>query len=608
MQHRNWPATWAGLALLVALALPGNAQTDSPEARLAEAYYLEANYSLALPLYEKLFRQNSGSQELFERTLGCYLELEDYPGAERFVEWAVRRENKRLSYALALGTVWAAAGSPEKATEYWQSLTQTGALALPDYSVAGMFLYQAGEYELARENFLAARRVYKNDALFAADLANVYTALANYELATQEYLRLYYQQPENLNLAKAQILRLVDASSRRPIEKALLAATQKHPHDLGLLELLQDFYLQIQAYPEALLQARALDYKQGKNGYLLFQLAQVLQNNQQFELSNKALDYILADYKTSPYYLQAYLEKAKNFELKAFTQLPVDTAALRSAVGNYGELIARFGLREAFVEALYRRANLNIFYLDNLAQAREDLDAILRMSIPSTAKADAQLLIGDIHLLEGDYNAAKIAYLDIENRLKEGQLGAKAKYRLARLSYYQGNFEEAKARLGILKDNTSNDIANDAIHLYLVIVDNTGLDSTTAALEAFGRAELSFYQKKYALALARFDSLLFAYPNHPLTDDVYWQKATLYLQLGETQRALTALEVLLNQYPEGIYGDDALFKKAEVEQYLLQRPNEAARLYLQLLKEYPSSLYQAEARKRARKLGTSGGL
>ena len=53
-------------------------------------------------------------------------------------------------------------------------------------------------------------------------------------------------------------------------------------------------------------------------------------------------------------------------------------------------------------------------------------------------------------------------------------------------------------------------------------------------------------------------------------------------------------------YPNELYGDDALFKEAELNERYLNNKDKARELYQDLLVKYPGSIYVVEARKRFR--------
>ena len=212
------------------------------------------------------------------------------------------------------------------------------------------------------------------------------------------------------------------------------------------------------------------------------------------------------------------------------------------------------------------------------------------------------MLIGDILLMNQDYNRAKLTYTEVSENFKDRQLGALAKYKLGQLAYYKGEFNLSQALLSAIKDNTSNDISNDAIKLTLLMVDNTGLDTTTTALEIFAQAQLLTYQRQYSSSLELLDSLAYQFPNHTLADEILWEKSNIFLKQNDLNTALVYIDRILNEFGTDIYGDDALYTKARIYDYTLKDPEAAMKFYLEFLTQYPGSLYSVEVRKRIRAL------
>jgi tetratricopeptide (TPR) repeat protein len=212
------------------------------------------------------------------------------------------------------------------------------------------------------------------------------------------------------------------------------------------------------------------------------------------------------------------------------------------------------------------------------------------------------LLTGDVLLMQQDYNKAVLKYDEVAESFKEGQTGALAKFKQGRLSYFKGDFEFAKARLQSIKDNTSNDISNDAIRLFLLIQDNLGMDTSTFALERFAQAQLWVFQREYDTALVVLDSIAYAFPNNVLADEILWEKANIFIQQNELTQSLTLLDQIISQYPTDILADDALYTKAKIWDYTYQDAAKAMELYMQFLRNYSNSLFVVEVRKRIREL------
>jgi hypothetical protein len=98
------------------------------------------------------------------------------------------------------------------------------------------------------------------------------------------------------------------------------------------------------------------------------------------------------------------------------------------------------------------------------------------------------------------------------------------------------------------------------------------------------------------------DSIFFKFPGHTLSDDIWWEKTLIYKEDQNYSSMLMAIDHILLNYNTGIYGDDALFYKAEYYDYYLNSVEKAKELYLDFLMKYPGSLYKVQIRKRIREL------
>jgi tetratricopeptide (TPR) repeat protein len=185
---------------------------------------------------------------------------------------------------------------------------------------------------------------------------------------------------------------------------------------------------------------------------------------------------------------------------------------------------------------------------------------------------------------------------------KEDPLGAEAKYRNARISYYVGDFEWAQGQLDALKASTTKLISNDAIDLSLLITDNFNMDTITAPMQMYARADLLFFQNKFDQSLLTLDSLFKEYPDHSLTDEMFMLKAGIFMKKGNHTEALALYDKILQFHTTDITADDALFKSAEIQERIILDTAKAMQLYEKLITEYPGSLYVIEARKRFRAL------
>jgi tetratricopeptide (TPR) repeat protein len=248
-------------------------------------------------------------------------------------------------------------------------------------------------------------------------------------------------------------------------------------------------------------------------------------------------------------------------------------------------------------------AHLQAFYLNRLDESVLLLEEALAIpGAPENVKAEIKLELGDIYLFVGEVWEASLLYSQVEKAFKNDPIGHEAKLRNARLSYFIGEFEWARAQLNVLKAATSKLIANDAMELALLISDNMDPDSTYTGLSFYSRADLLQYRGQDSMALLTLDSISMLGLYHSLDDEVLYSKAGIYIRKKDFTGADTILAEIVRDYKYDILGDNALFKRAELQASALNDKEKAMELYQQLMLDYPGSLFTTEARKRYRQL------
>lgn len=591
------------LGLLLIVPMLGVAQPQA-EVALASQYFEEGEYEAALELYVRAYE--SEARELYAiRISSCQERLELYDESVKTLDRHMRKSrNYSPEVPLSKGMLLERIGRMEEAEEIFAKVITDELNDEGDFIMAGAYLYQAGKLDLSRDAYLESRRKLNNPYLFANEIGNIYAQSGEFEEATAEYLNLYFASADNFNTVNLAILNLVKPGTNLEVERALLQAADRNQSDPNLRILLYEFYLLAEDFEEAFLQVKSIDRIFREDGERVFEFARKMRNNEDYDLSNEAFDYIIDRKQNSRFFFLAHLEKAVNGEMQAFTSVPVDMVSVRAAVASYGELLNEFGRRPQYFDAIFRRTRLMVFYLNELEPARLELEAAVRQRdlLRLEDWARGKLLIGDILLIQQEYNKAKLTYTEVSDAFKDRDLGALAKYKLAQLAYYKGEFNLSQALLDAIKDNTSTDISNDAIKLNLLIIDNTGLDTSTVPLEIFAQAQLLHYQRQYTESIELMDSLMFEYPDHSLADEILWEKANIFLEQNDVPTAMTYIDRVLENFPEDIYGDDALVTKARIYDFTLKQPEQAMELYLEFLSRYPGSLFSVEVRKRIRTL------
>ena len=267
----------------------------------------------------------------------------------------------------------------------------------------------------------------------------------------------------------------------------------------------------------------------------------------------------------------------------------------------YQNTINDLGKNRHTVLLLNNYAYFQAFSLGDLINSKNILEEAMRIpQISSLDLAECKLIYADIMLLSSKIWNALLYYSQVEKDHKDHPIGHEAKFRRAKISYYQGDFEWAQSQLNVLKSSTSKLIANDAMYLSLLISDNLNLDTSSSAMEMYATADLLYYQQDYIQSINLLDSILYLFPSHTLIDEVYYRKYEIYYKTGDLHNAIDMLRKIEEGYSSDILYDDAIFNLAYLYENQMNDLEKAFSYYEIILLKCKGSVYTAKSRNRYR--------
>ncbi|WP_161889660.1 tetratricopeptide repeat protein [Pontibacter russatus] len=589
------------LLLLLLLASPA-ARAQQQDLELARQYMSQGDYDKAGALYSKLIDEQRLFGAVYPDYLKVLLAQRNYKEAEKLVKKTLKRHPGNPNYGVDLGVVYQAAGDKGAAAKQFDRLV---ADATPEMVTAVANAFMQNElYDYAEKAYLRGRQLANDPMAYNRPLMALYRYRQKTDSLVAEALNLLLADENELGYVQ----NILQSSMREEenfdaLEKELILKVQQNPDKLSFNELLIWLYVQRRDFYSALLQARAVDKRTRSGGSRVMELGAISLKNEDYQGAIEAFEYIVEEYPEGPYYLVARQRLINAREEQVQNTFPVSQEKIQALLADYEALLNEVGRRPETMEVLQHMAALYAFYLDDKDKAIALLqEAISMPRADANLVADSKLTLGDIYLLKGEPWESTLLYSQVEKSHKETPIGHEAKLRNARLNYYKGDFELAQAHLDILKLATSREIANDAMDLSLLITDNTGLDTSTAAMQDYAAIDLLVFQNKLPEALAALDSMLQKYPGHSLTDEIYFQKANIYERTGNFEKAVENLQQIVSNPQYDILSDDALYRMAFIYEESLHDKAKAQQLYNDLLVKHQGSIYAAEARKRFRKL------
>ncbi len=588
-------------AAMLSVTMAGN--TDE---MLANQYFRNGQYEQALALYEEIFQDNQ-SPVIYNNYLESLLRTESFRRAERLVNQQIEAHPREIRFQVDLGYVHGRAGNSRRERRQMDALIndlEANRQQVIDLALA----YETRGYtDRALETYLRGRELLGDRYPLHLRIAEIHERQGNYEAMMREYLDYMNDRPDEVARIRGM---LQDALANDPgydrneaLRRLLLMRTQNNPDNVMYAEMLLWLSIQQQDFRIAFMQARALDRRFRQEGKQVLEVAELSARNRNYSIAADAYQYILDMGSDNRHYMNALVGYLNVRFLSVTEDYAYEMDDLLAIEQEYFQAIDEIGIRANTVQLVRNLANLQAFYLGKTDEATELLQDIIDMrGLSNRVKGACMVELADILLYTGEVWDATLLYAQVDRMFRDDPLAHEAKYKNARLSYFIGEFDWAKAQLDILKAGTSRLIANDAMRLSLRIQDNIGQDDNTKPLKIFARAEQHVFMNRFDDAVATLDSLVQRFPGHSIQDDVLFVNAEIMIQTNNFIGADSLLARLVEAYPGGVLADEALFIRAELQQNHFKQNDKAMALYQDLMLNYPGSVHVITARNRFRTL------
>ncbi len=588
---------WLTALLLLACNCVVAQNVDSVRSA-AHAFYQAGSFSKAIELYKPIY--DTAPNLVYSEYLDALIGAKEYRTAERIVN---KQANSRLVSPLTyidLGHVYELEGKDKKAQEQYQKALQyiTGDDVLTQQMVAK---YSA----IGRDNYSIlvlerAIQIMGSGYLYNGPLARLYAKTGNMDKVITLLLDggpgVYYDP----NATKTVMLEVLgnDQEKIRQVQKALVKRINEHPENAFYADVLTWLYTQKNDWDGALMQIEAVDLRNKENGKRLIDFAQMAIHEKQYDIAIKAYGEVMDKGRDNQLYSLAASNKL-NAEFIQLQNNPNYTQQNVTVLENeYDTFLTHFP--EYYTAQPAREyAVIAAQYANDPQKAIDILHKVIGdPNTPRDLAGNCKLQMGDYYILIGQVWEASLLYSQVDKDFKNDALGEEARFRNAKLSYYQGDFQWAQEQLSVLKASTSELIANDALYLSVLITENTAKDSINVPFQRFAYADLLLFQNKDKEADALLDSIATSFPKHPLNDDILMLHAKIADKHHDYIKELDYLKIIYEKYGKDVLGDDAVYQTAIIYDKDLNKPGEAKKYYEQLIIDYPGSTFVQSARKR----------
>lgn len=582
--------------LFIVVLFSGLAQGQSQQ--LAENYADQGAYEKAYAIYAKLYAQNRRNFNVLFRMVKFQQELENYERVDSLLTAGEDIAYNKILFPIEKGYNASLQGKDSIASIFYKkAISQIDSIPRVGSTIARSF-EQRSLLKQAIESYERSMAV-DTTLDFNFQTARLYGEQGDLNLMFSKYLDLIEKNDQLIPQIQATFSRYVtdDAASagNQSLRKALLTRLRKNPR-LLYNQLLSWLFVQQKDFNAAFIQEKAIYNRTKENMFNLQDLAATAHEEKDDLAAQNILDFII---ETSQVARVTY--QAQVLQLKIKTQ-SAQNADFPAITEQYNAMLEHYGKDGQSITLQHDYARFLAFKSGEVQQAIDLLSALEKQTLGKYQNATNKMLLADILVLKEQFNRALILYSQIQNDLPNSEIAQESQYKVARTSYFQGDFKWSLTQLKVLRGATSKLIANDAMELSLTISDHSLYDTTFVALKAFAKAELKQYQNKNTEALSLYQALLQDHKGDDIEDEALLQQARLFELQGDWEKAKQNYESITENYGDGILADDALYRLGLLLEEQLKLPEEAQKLYEKIIYNHADSIFFIDARRRYRRL------
>ena len=563
---------------------------------LAKDYYQKGAFEKALVLYKKLLKTSRSSPDYTLKVIECHQQLNQLKAAKEYIETQIL-QSWHPQFLVELGYNYQLQKKPKLASSNYDQ-------ALLIIEQQPEYVYGVGQRFESHSLLTQAIQAYEiglavaPNAAYYYQLAGLYAAQQNIEKMMERYLDYVQTSPPYMNQIMRLLADYISEDSRKPynqlFKKVLLKKLQAAPDPLWN-QWLGWLYVQQNEFSKAFIQEKAVYRRSPKSFQGLINLAVLANEQNAYEIALNIFEFIIQNATDTRLLI---LANCKLLELQL--EIAKDSKIYPEINASYLELLDRYKLGQQSIELQLSYAQFLAFYDKKLDTASTFLKIALKENLPSLTAAKLKMMLADVFVAQNKFNQALLYYTQIQLAVKNSPLAQQARFKVAKTSYYKGDFDWAETQLKVLKSSTSQLIANDALELKLLITDHKAIDSLYTALKRYAKADLLMTQKKPKEAILVLDSILENHKADPIIDQVLLFQAHVYESQKQYVKAASNYLLIIKNHKEEILIDDAYFYLAELYRTQLEDSEKAQLNYESIIFNHEDSIHFVEARRQYR--------
>lgn len=573
---------------------------------LAREFESKQDLEKASMIYLELYEQNKNNPQFFDALFRINERMKNYEFCLGLLNEKLTGHPNDINSIGKIGSVYIKMGAREKAFEIWENSLSIKSPNALNYRIIADYMIQNRAYDEAIEVLKSGREQGGPDDMFSRDIAHLYSVTMRYNESAEEYCNFLIKAPNQLHFVNSRVQSYLKNELVGEQFLTTIRDFYEENKTVPIAQFLVHVLKYLGKYNEALEYIDDLDQKTNSNGEKFLQFAQQAFTAKSFHVAAKAYKYIIDEINNLNLLPASHLGYVRSQE-SAMQKLHS-----KKSDWQYSSIVDTSGFAQAeklikdylHVESLFKRADISneifyhvgILYSDKLKKnelALKYFNASIKKIKNSKFSVLSNEKIGHILLRNGKLEKAKDVFTALVNSPQNrGETTSRQKLALGKIHFWESNFSKSLKLLNEVTDNRSDDIANDAIELILLL---TAGQKDSVNLAKLATAGYDFVKREFESASNLYKELF-------ETENVFLLNSYAGIRYSESllmmNDTLKAIETLTNisDNSEGLFADKALFLLGQTYQFSLLDFDSSAKAYEKLLDKYPASIYLDRAR------------
>ena len=554
--------------------------------RLVRIYITNRRYAEAEDMIQTRLQQYPDDITLLEQLAELYQQQNNYPKALELYQKAIKRSPENTNLRKKLGALYAEMGKTDQAVSEWEKLVAGQSNRYDRHQQLGAIYLSHKMYPEAIAAYRQAIQLNPQSGYLYTQLASAYKIQGKIEDAAAVYIDALLRLGLDRNTRETiwnPMLEIYEGEQHKPLQEKLIAELEKRRpqarHDPNAVMTLAELYFYAGRTTQALETFKQLhQYYTLHTDLTLENYARVLQRNENGQV---AADYYKALITGSTDMLRVRSVRTKLAELyQKMEQWDAAVELLKEQIET----------GEASVKDKVLLGQLQLHGLRDPKAAQMTLEPLLTQRLVTSQLEEAQLILGECHILLKRYTLAREVLEPIANR--RDSFRSTARKLIGDSYFFDSDFEQAVNEYKlVIQISKSDRLTNDALERIVLIQNHPGYFKVP--LTDYATAVQRYLSGETEAALQQCQRILEVYPKATIVDEVWLLIGHIHRREGRDDEAINAYRQVVAK--ESPIATKALINIAEVYRQQSDFDNAAA-TYTTLITDYPENVVVVHAR------------